>query len=108
MNNKKPPDRRTTLYSTAQLDVVMDAMATQLLCFLPADIPIAVVGILRRGAPLADLLCAKLKQRHGMKSLVRLDLSIKRYADDLTLIIQRPGSLKQKAIINLSWAGMQW
>jgi pyrimidine operon attenuation protein / uracil phosphoribosyltransferase len=83
---KKPTGRRTTLYSAAQLDAVIDAMAAQLMAVLPAHEPVTVVGILRRGAPLADRLCVALEQNFGIKNLPRLDLSIKRYADDLTLL----------------------
>lgn len=42
--------------------------------------------MLRRGAPLADRLTQLLVQTHGLPSPLRLDLSVKRYADDLTLL----------------------
>jgi pyrimidine operon attenuation protein / uracil phosphoribosyltransferase len=82
----KPAGRRTTLYSGAQLDAVIDEMAAQLVAMLPAHKPVTVVGILRRGAPLAERLCVRLKQNYGIRDPARLDLSIKRYADDLTLL----------------------
>lgn len=86
MNGQKPIGKRTCLYSTRQLDGVIDNMARQAAGLLTARTLITVVGILRRGAPLADRLCAKLKQDYGSGNLRRLDLSIKRYADDLTLL----------------------
>lgn len=49
-------------------------------------LPWCVLGVLRRGAPLADLLCDKLKEQHGLYPALRLDLQVRRYADDLTLL----------------------
>ncbi len=86
MKNEKPLGNRTCLYSTAQLDEVIGNMARQAAGLLTARTHITVVGILRRGAPLADRLCMKMKQDYGVGNLARLDLSIKRYADDLTLL----------------------
>jgi pyrimidine operon attenuation protein/uracil phosphoribosyltransferase len=48
-------------------------------------LPWCVLGVLRRGAPLADLLCEKLLE-HDLRPALRLDLMVKRYADDLTLL----------------------
>jgi pyrimidine operon attenuation protein/uracil phosphoribosyltransferase len=48
-------------------------------------LPWCVLGVLRRGAPLADMLCDKLLM-HGLRPALRLDLLVKRYADDLTLL----------------------
>ena len=45
-----------------------------------------MIGILRRGAPLADRLSESLVRRHRVTEPVRLDLAVKRYADDLTLL----------------------
>jgi pyrimidine operon attenuation protein / uracil phosphoribosyltransferase len=86
MKNEKPLGVRTCLYSTAQLDDVISNMARQAAGLLTARTQITVVGVLRRGAPLADRLCVKMKQDYGVGNLARLDLSIKRYADDLTLL----------------------
>lgn len=65
---------RTTLYGQKQLDCVMDAMAATIASKLIGVERVSLVGVLRRGAPLADQL------------IERIDLSIKRYADDLTLL----------------------
>jgi len=82
----KPAGRRTCLYSTDQLDAIVDDMARQAAGLLTGRTRIAIVGILRRGAPLADRLQARLAETYGLADCVRLDLMIKRYADDLTLL----------------------
>jgi pyrimidine operon attenuation protein/uracil phosphoribosyltransferase len=81
-----PPGRRTCLYSPAQMDALIDDMARQAAGLLTGRERITLVGILRRGAPLADRLHARLADTWGLTSCVRLDLKIKRYADDLTLL----------------------
>jgi pyrimidine operon attenuation protein / uracil phosphoribosyltransferase len=82
----KPQGRRTCLYSTVQLDSVVSDMARQAAGLLTGRTRVAIVGILRRGAPLADRLHARLAGDYGLADCVRLDLQIKRYADDLTLL----------------------
>jgi len=84
--SEKPAGRRTCLYTPAQLDVIVDDMARQAAGLLTGRTRVAIVGILRRGAPLADRLHARLQQQWGLADCVRLDLQIKRYADDLTLL----------------------
>lgn len=49
-----------------------------------ADDPL-LLGILRRGAPLAQMLQSRLASRHAF-ALPRYDLRLARYADDLTLV----------------------
>ncbi|MEW6119849.1 MAG: phosphoribosyltransferase domain-containing protein [Pseudomonadota bacterium] len=78
--------RRTCLYSPSQLDGVLSDMARQAAGLLTGRTRVVVVGILRRGAPLADRLHARLMRDYGFADCVRLDLQIKRYADDLTLL----------------------
>lgn len=80
------PGSRFCLYDTAQLGVVLDAMAWQAAGLLTGKAEVIVVGILRRGAPLADLLSQRLERDFRISGLTRLDLAIKRYADDLTLL----------------------
>ena len=82
----KTPGRRTCLYTAEQLDAIIDDMARQAAGLLTGRTRVAIVGILRRGAPLADKLQARLRKRYGIADCVRLDLQIKRYADDLTLL----------------------
>ncbi len=82
----RPPGQRTCLYGSTALGVVIDRMARQAAGLLSGHDKIAVIGILRRGAPLAERLTALMVRRYGMALPLRLDLSVKRYADDLTLL----------------------
>ena len=79
-------DARTVLYDRTAMDAVIDRMAREAACLLRGRHPVAVVGVLRRGAPLADHLTERLVQAHGMAPPLRVDLAVKRYADDLTLL----------------------
>lgn len=81
-----PEGRRTCLYDTEQLMVVLGDMARQAAGLLAGRSKVAIIGIRRRGAPLADMLTNFLCSRYGVQPPLRLDLAIKRYADDLTLL----------------------
>ena len=81
-----PVESRICLYNTAELNAVMDNMARQTMALLNGDKPVAVVGVLRRGAPLADMLTERMVRLHSLKAPLRLDLQVKRYADDLRLM----------------------
>lgn len=83
---KRPPGVHWPLYGETQLAAVIDEMAAQLAPQLQHSKRLAVIGILRRGAPLADRLCAALAPYPGIAPPLRLDLALKRYADDLTLL----------------------
>ncbi len=82
----RPSGSRTCLYSTGQLDAIVTGMAHQAAGFLVGRTQVAIVGILRRGAPLAARLHERLASVYGLSDCLRLDLQIKRYADDLTLL----------------------
>lgn len=82
----RPAGSRTSLYDSKQLDVVLEEMARQAAGLLVGRSLVAVIGILRRGAPLADRLTEKMVKCYGIAPPLRLDLSVKRYADDLTLL----------------------
>ena len=82
----KPAGRRTCLYDESQLDDIIADMARQAAGLLTGRTRVVIVGILRRGAPLADRLHTRLAQAYGLTNCTRLDLQIKRYADDLTLM----------------------
>lgn len=79
------PDTRFRLYDTAALEPVLDAMARQAAALLDAR-PVTIVGVLRRGAPLGDMLAQRLRARRPELSIERTDLRVKRYGDDLTLL----------------------
>lgn len=81
-----PQGRRTCLYTAVQLDDIVADMARQAAGLLTGRTEVVIVGILRRGAPLADRLHAHLAKAYGLTDCLRLDLQIKRYADDLTLL----------------------
>ena len=83
---EKPRGRRTCLYTPTQLDAIVSDMARQAAGLLTGRTRVAIVGILRRGAPLADRLQARLAEDWGLTDCMRLDLKISRYADDLTLL----------------------
>ncbi len=74
------------LYDSVALEAIIDRMAQQAACLLRDGPPLVVVGVRRRGAPLADRLTQRLVEHHGMAPPLRLDLAVKRYADDLTLL----------------------
>lgn len=79
------PDTRFRLYDAAGLDRVLDAMARQAAALLD-DRPVTLVGVLRRGAPLADMLAERLRTRRPDLVVDRTDLRVKRYGDDLALL----------------------
>lgn len=83
---ERPPGRRTCLYAAEQLNAVVERMARQAAAVLYGCERIAVIGLLRRGAPLADRITALMVERHGLVPPLRLDLKVKRYADDLALL----------------------
>lgn len=76
----------TTLYDATALERVLDAMAAALAQRLRGTAHISLVGVRRRGAPLSDRLLPRLNQLLPGASIERLDLTIQRYADDLTLL----------------------
>lgn len=81
-----PAQVRSRLYDSAELEAALQVMASQAGALLQPLQPLAIIGILRRGAPLAQRLADLLVQRHGIAPPLRLDLAVKRYADDLTLL----------------------
>ena len=93
----RPPGQRTCLYDATALGAVIDRMARQAAGLLSGRDKIAVIGILRRGAPLAERLTELMVRRYGLRAPLRLDLSVKRYADDLTLLHPEPSSPRTPA-----------
>jgi pyrimidine operon attenuation protein/uracil phosphoribosyltransferase len=83
---QKPVGHRTCLYSTADLDAILADMARQAAGLLTDRKQIAIVGLLRRGAPLAEMLRDRLVRDYDIANLPLYKLHVKRYADDLTLL----------------------
>ncbi|HAY28149.1 MAG TPA: phosphoribosyltransferase, partial [Candidatus Accumulibacter sp.] len=54
---------RSCIYDERQLEPVLDSMAARLAGLLTNDDDIILVGIRRRGVPLADLLAERLARR---------------------------------------------
>ncbi|MFO7541896.1 MAG: phosphoribosyltransferase domain-containing protein [Thiobacillus sp.] len=103
--NTQPEGRRTCLYTPEQLDAIVADMARQAAGLLTGRTRVAIVGILRRGAPLADRLHAQLREGYGLENCVRLDLQIKRYSDDLTLLHPETRLTEDPAHATLDLAG---
>lgn len=82
----RPSGNRVCLYNTAQLEAVIDSMAQQAAGLLAATPRIMLVGILRRGAPLSAMLHQRLSANLQRTDISLMNLQIKRYADDLTLL----------------------
>ena len=79
------PADRYRLYSEGDLEQVVDDMARQAAALLDPT-PTVLLGMLRRGAPLADRLLARIKVHAPRAEVERLDLKVKRYADNLELL----------------------
>jgi pyrimidine operon attenuation protein/uracil phosphoribosyltransferase len=82
----RPSGKRTCLYTATQLDAVLDTMALQLAGLLVGKQRIMLVGILRRGAPLAEMLHKRLSGHFSLANIPLMNLQIKRYSDDLKLL----------------------
>lgn len=80
------PDSRFRLYHSADLAPVIDAMARQAVNLIDDGTPTVVLGMLRRGAPLADRLVERMRALAPGTELRRLDILVKRYADTLELL----------------------
>jgi pyrimidine operon attenuation protein/uracil phosphoribosyltransferase len=85
MSAERPRGERFCLYDTAALQAVLDRMAAQAATYLAGEADPLLLGILRRGMPLAEMLQERLKRKHGL-DLPCYGLRLKRYADDLTLL----------------------
>lgn len=79
------PDDRYRLYPADALEPVLDHMARQAVALLDGT-PTVLLGMLRRGAPLADRLRERVLAIAPDAAIERLDLEVKRYADTLELM----------------------
>jgi pyrimidine operon attenuation protein / uracil phosphoribosyltransferase len=103
--NIAPTGTRTCLYQTAQLNAVLDNMAWQAAGFLTTKQRIMIVGILRRGAPLAEMLHKKLISQFDLVDISLMNLQIKRYADDLTLLYPETKLTENSNLVSLDLTG---
>lgn len=85
MNEEKVPGARFCLYDSVALDAVLDRMARAAFPLLAAAADPLLLGILRRGAPLSEMLQARLRTNHGL-DVPRHAMKLKRYGDDLSLL----------------------
>lgn len=76
---------RFPLYSRAGVETLLDDMARQALAALDTG-PLTLVGVLRRGGPLAEALERRLRAARPDWDIERIDLKVKRYSDDLRLL----------------------
>lgn len=74
------------LYSSADLQPVIDSMARSVYSQIDHQQPLWLVGVIRRGAPLAEMMAERLRKLAPELSIKRLDLKVKRYSDDLQLL----------------------
>ncbi len=86
MSDEKPQGERFCLYTPPQMDAILDGMARQAAGLLTGSERGMIVGVLRRGAPLAEMLHARLARNFNLGNLALTHLKIKRYSDDLTLL----------------------
>ncbi|MDT8319562.1 MAG: phosphoribosyltransferase family protein [Xanthomonadales bacterium] len=83
-------DRKTwglQLADTERVECLLDRMAEQIIPTISGET--SLLGILRRGAPLAQALADRV-ERTGRARPVVGKLKLKRYADDLTLLHEQP------------------
>ncbi|WP_339649890.1 phosphoribosyltransferase family protein [Halopseudomonas pelagia] len=77
--------QRLRLYDSDELDQVLQAMARQAAALLPSE-HVALIGVQRRGEPLAQRLQQYLALQTGKPELPLYPLKVKRYADDLKVL----------------------
>lgn len=78
------------LADTARVEALLDRMAAQIIGELSGEIGAnsILIGIVRRGAPLARMLASRLADLGRPVEVA--ELKLKRYADDLTLLHEQP------------------
>ena len=97
--------QHTRLYDTNALQRVLDTMAAGVSARLAGADQVSLVGVLRRGAPLADMLQERLVQRLPRTDMQRIDLLIKRYSDDLKLLHPQTQLIEQPEHTNMDLSG---
>ncbi|RAS28492.1 MULTISPECIES: bifunctional pyr operon transcriptional regulator/uracil phosphoribosyltransferase PyrR [unclassified Pseudomonas] len=95
---------RVRLYDEHDLDTVLRSMARQALARLPVS-AVALVGIQRRGEPLAQRLQLHLQALTGAAPLPLYPIKVKRYADDLSLLHAHTQLTENPELAKLDLAG---
>jgi pyrimidine operon attenuation protein / uracil phosphoribosyltransferase len=91
------------LYDARELDAVVQAMARRAEALLPPGQG-ALVGIMRRGEPLARMLQQHLARLTGQPELPLFELKVKRYADDLRVLHAQTSLTENPALAELDLA----
>lgn len=96
---------RIVLFDPSETLQIIRQMAHTLYGLIASHERVAVVGLLRRGSPLADLLCNELKLSGFSRDICRIDLDVKRYADDLTILYPKTLLTINEAQTSVNFAG---
>lgn len=98
------PLKDCPLFDTREVQGLLDAMASEAAALLRGRDAV-VVGILRRGAPIAAMLQERLARDHGLGALERVEVRIQRYGDDLRLLHPETALTEDPAHAGLDFAG---
>lgn len=85
-SKRYPVARQLCLYTAEELDPILTRMVREAALLLPDHKKTIIVGVLRRGSPLAAMIADRLKRDFNFPELRRFDLRVQRYADDLSLL----------------------
>jgi pyrimidine operon attenuation protein/uracil phosphoribosyltransferase len=100
-------EKQFSLYETNALDAILLQMCADIIRLTDEYTPICFIGILRRGAPLADRLSELIQQHYFRPKIMRLDLKVKRYADDLSILFPDTRLDENKLIDSINLSGYQ-
>jgi len=79
--------KRLLLYDSIAVKLILIRIANEIYAHLhEKQEPIAIAGILRRGAPIADIFYQELLKKISNDRMIRIDIKVKRYADDLSIL----------------------
>ena len=93
------------LYHASTLESVLMQMCTDIIGLTDEFTPICFIGILRRGAPLADRLSDLIYKYYFRPKILRLDLKVSRYADDLSILYPDTYLEKNRSIDSINLSG---
>lgn len=93
------------LYDASTLESVLMQMCADIIELTDEFTPICFIGILRRGAPLADRLSDLIYKYYFRPKILRLDLKVSRYADDLSILYPDTHLEKNRSIDSINLSG---